>query len=104
MYMVVVMEKCKNCIKSTHRTEDEKSQLKNRLKIVEGQIRGIIGMVEDDRYCSDVLTQLLAVNKSIKSISNEVLKSHLKSCVVDDIQNGQLDVIDEVVDLIGRLV
>lgn len=97
------MEKCKNCIKTTHREEGEKVLLKSRLKIIEGQVRGISGMIDDDRYCSDILTQLLAVDKSIKSLSQEILKSHLKSCVVEDIQKGNTEVIDEIIELIRRL-
>lgn len=60
-------------------------------------------MVDDDKYCNDILIQLLAINKSIKSVSSELLKNHLSTCVVRDIQNGNVDIIDEVMELIGRL-
>ncbi len=60
-------------------------------------------MVDEDRYCLEILTQLLAINKSIKGISMEILKSHLSSCVVKDIKDNNLDVIDEVMELIKRL-
>ncbi len=97
------MEKCKHCDRSKHRTIEEKKHLSVRLKTIEGQIRGISKMIEEDKYCNDILIQLLAVNKSIKSISSEILKSHLSTCVVDDIKEDKLEVIDEVMELIGRL-
>lgn len=103
--MVIEMpkEKCKNCSKSKHRTELEKKKLQTRLKTIEGQVRGISQMIEDDRYCDDVLIQISAVNKSLKSVANEILKSHLSTCVVKDIKNNELEIIDEVMDLIRRL-
>lgn len=97
------MEKCKHCSKSTHRSAEEKKYLKVRLNTIEGQVRGISKMIEEDKYCADVLTQLLAVNKSIKALSNDILKSHLSTCVADDIKCDNMDSIDEVMDLIRRL-
>ena len=95
--------KCDKCTRSKHRTDEEKKYLKTRLNTVEGQIRGVAKMVEEDKYCNDILIQLLAINKSIKSISNDILKGHLSTCVVDDIKNNKLEIIDEVMELIGRL-
>lgn len=86
-----------------HRTVDEKKYLKTRLNTIEGQIRGISKMVEDDKYCNDILIQLLAINKSIQSLSTDIFKGHLSTCVVDDIKNNKLEVIDEVMELISRL-
>jgi DNA-binding FrmR family transcriptional regulator len=60
-------------------------------------------MVDEDKYCNDILTQLLAINKSIKSLSTDILRGHLSTCVVEDIKNDKLEVINEVMDLIGRL-
>lgn len=97
------MAKCKDCIKSTHRSEEEKKYLKIRLKTIEGQVRGISGMIDNDKYCNDILIQLLAINKSIKSLSNDILKSHLSSCVINDIKDNHTEVIDEVMELIRRL-
>ncbi|MBQ8891602.1 MAG: metal-sensing transcriptional repressor [Bacilli bacterium] len=97
------MQKCENCSRSKHRTEDEKKYLQTRLKTIEGQVRGVSKMIDDDKYCNDVLTQLLAINKSIRSLSNDILKSHLSTCVVDDIKGDKLEVLDEVMELIGRL-
>lgn len=97
------MKNCENCKRSKHRTEEEKKYLKTRLSTIEGQVRGVSKMVEEDKYCNDILTQLLAINKSIKSLSNDILKSHLSSCVVEDIKEDKLEIIDEVMELIGRL-
>lgn len=100
------MHNCKNCeecTKTKHRTEEEKKKLTKRLNIIEGQIKGIKQMIENDRYCSDVLIQVSAVNKSLKSIGTEILRSHLSTCVVEDLKNDHLEVIDEVIDLFDRL-
>jgi DNA-binding FrmR family transcriptional regulator len=94
---------CGNCTRRKHRTDDEKKSLIRRLNIIEGQINGIKQMIADDRYCDDVLIQISAVNKSLKSLGNEMLKSHLSTCVVEDINNGKLEVIDDVIDLFGKL-
>ena len=94
---------CNECERSKHRTLEEKKYLQTRLKTIEGQVRGISKMIDEDKYCNDILIQLLAINKSIKSLSNDILKSHLSSCVVDDIKENKLEVIDEVMELIGRL-
>ena len=94
---------CNECEKSKHRTLEEKKYLQTRLKTIEGQVRGISKMIDEDKYCNDILIQLLAINKSIKSLSNDILKSHLSSCVVDDIKENKLEVIDEVMELIRRL-
>ena len=95
--------KCESCEKSTHRTEEEKKKLNKRLNIIEGQIRGIKQMIEDDRYCADILIQLSAINKSLESVENAILESHIKSCVLSEIQNGNADIIDEVMELFKRL-
>ena len=97
------MKKCENCSRNKHRTEEEKKYLRIRLNTIEGQIRGVSKMVDEDKYCNDILTQLLAINKSIKSLSTDILRGHLSTCVVEDIKNDKLEVINEVMDLIGRL-
>lgn len=91
------------CPKTKHRTNNEKSNLIKRLNVIEGQVRGIKQMIENDRYCDDVITQLSAVNRSLKSIGNEMLRSHLESCVVDDIKSGKPEIIDEVINLFDKL-
>ncbi len=94
---------CEKCGKSTHRTDEEKKNLTKRLNVIEGQVRGINQMITDDRYCDDVLIQIAAVCKSLQGIGNSILESHLKNCVVHDIQTGNLDILDDVVKLIKKL-
>lgn len=99
-------DKCNNIektIKNTYRGENEKKNLTRRLNIIEGQIRGIKQMVEDDRYCGDVLIQISAVNEALKSLGNSILENHLKTCVTRDIQGGNLEILDEVMILIKKL-
>lgn len=98
---------CKTCknnsVKSTYRSDEQKKTLINRLNIIEGQVRGISKMIEDDRYCDDVLIQIAAVNSALKSIGNNILESHLKTCVANDIQKGNLSIIDDVMHLVKKL-
>lgn len=94
-----------NCCekRKTIRTEEDKKILKNRLNRIQGQIKGILNMVEDDRYCDDVLIQLSAVNSSIKSLANVMLEKHMKSCVKERLLNEENnDVLDEILDLFKR--
>lgn len=90
-------------IKSTHRNEEVKKDLTKRLNIIEGQIRGINQMIANDRYCDDVLVQIAAVTKALQSLGNQILESHLKSCVANDIQSGNMDILDDVMLLIKKL-
>lgn len=96
-------KECVHCTRTKHRTESEKKEITTRLKTIEGQVRGIIGMIEDDRYCDEVLVQISAIHNSLKSLGNQILKSHLSTCVVDDIKNNKVEIIDDVMDLIRRL-
>lgn len=96
-------KKCENCIRTKHRTEEEKKDLNRRLKIIAGQINGIGQMIDDDRYCDDVLLQIASATNALKSLGNEILKSHMKTCMVEDIENGNLEVIDDVLNLFGKI-
>lgn len=80
-----------------------KKTLETRLKTIEGQVRGIRQMVEDDRYCGDILIQISAISESLKSIGNIILKNHLETCVATEIKNNNYEIIDEVIDLIRRI-
>ncbi len=93
-----------SCEKNTHRTDEEKKKLINRLNRIEGQVRGIRGMIEKDAYCADVLVQSAAVNAAINSFNKDLLSSHIHSCVVRDIKNGDEEVIDELMKLITKLM
>lgn len=102
--MTIVMKmECEKCTRMKHRTEEEKKDLNRRLKIIAGQVNGISQMIEDDRYCNDVLIQISSTINALKSLSTEMLKSHLRTCVVKDIKDNKLEVLDEVVDLFGKI-
>ncbi len=89
--------------KIKNRTSNEKKYLQNRLKTIEGQVRGVSQMIDDNRYCNDILIQISAITKSLKSLGNEILKIHLSSCVVDEIKSDHLEIIDEVMHLFKSL-
>ncbi len=88
--------------KLTPRDEDAKKKIINRMKRMIGQLNGIMKMIEEDRYCDDVLIQLSAVDKSIKSLANSILDEHLHSCVLENIKNGDEKALDEIIDLFKR--
>lgn len=90
-------------LKSTYRSKKEKEKIIRRLNIIEGQVRGINKMIVDDRYCDDVLIQIAAVNKSLKTLGNIILESHLKSCVARDVKSGQEEILEDVMKLIKKL-
>ena len=93
-----------NCCghKKTKRGINEKKLINNRLSRIDGQIKGIKNMIDNDAYCNDVLIQLSAVENSIKSLSNHILENHLYTCVTRDLENGEFDTIDEVISLFKR--
>lgn len=97
------VEACCSC-KKTIRSEEEKKKLINRLNRIEGQIRGIRGMLERDAYCNDILIQSAAVNAAINSFNKELLSSHIHSCVVRDIRDGKDEVVDELVATMQKLM
>ena len=90
--------------RKTYRTEEEKRSITNRLNRIEGQIRGINKMVNSDRHCDDIMIQIAAVTKSLKSLGQEILKEHMNTCMVNDIKNNNLETINEVMELFKRLV
>lgn len=96
---------CEKCLteKHTERTEEEKKKLINRLSRIEGQIRGIRQMVENDAYCVDILTQSAAAKSAFSAFNKELLRRHMEGCVVRDIKNDEAD-IDELMDIIGKLM
>ena len=92
------------CEKRKHRAEEEKKALMNRLSRIEGQIRGIRGMVEKDAYCTDILVQASAASAALNSFNKELLASHIRTCVAEDIRQGKDEVIDELMDTLQRLM
>ena len=92
------------CEKKTLRSEDERRKLINRLNRIEGQIRGIRGMIEKDAYCADILTQSAAVSAAVNGFNKELLTSHIHTCVADKIRGGDDEVIDELVATLQKLM
>lgn len=91
-------------MKHTPRSPELKQNVARRINRIVGQLAGISAMVEDDRYCGDVLTQLAAVESAVKSVSRIVMQDHLETCVVDRIQDGDVEVVDEVMDLFKKFM
>ena len=90
--------------KKTLRSEEEQKKLMNRLSRIEGQIRGIRGMIEKDAYCADILTQSAAVSAAVNAFNKELLASHIHTCVADKIRGGDDEVIDELVATLQKLM
>lgn len=99
-----ITEKMPCCHKTKERSEKEYKSLINRLNRIEGQIRGIKGMVEKNAYCPDILVQSAAVCAAVNSFNKELLASHIKSCVVNDIREGRDEVIDELVVTLQKMM
>lgn len=95
---------CNCCHKTKERSEDEYKKLINRLSRIEGQIRGIKGMVENSAYCTDILVQVSAVTAALNAFNRELLSNHIKTCVAGDIRNGKDETIDELVDTLQKLM
>jgi DNA-binding FrmR family transcriptional regulator len=90
--------------KLKHREEKEYKDLLTRLNRIEGQVRGVKKMVEEDRYCIDILTQVSAINSALNSFNKVLLANHIKSCVVDDIRSGNEEVVDELCVALQKLM
>lgn len=84
-------------------TEKEKKQLQNRLSRMSGQLNGISRMLEENRYCGDILTQVAAVESALQAFGYAILKEHMETCVVEEIQKGNTAVVDEAVELVKKL-
>ena len=99
------MENCIcQCHRNTIRTEDERKKLIHRLNRLEGQIRGLRGMVENDAYCTDILTQSAAVSAAIGGFNKELLSNHIRNCVARDIREGYEESLDELLDVLKKLM
>lgn len=96
------MENC--CHKTKERTEAEQKALLNRLSRIEGQIRGIKGMVDENAYCTDIIMQVSAVTSALNSFNKELLSAHIKTCVADDIKAGKNETVDELVETLKKLM
>ena len=97
-------EKVCPCHKTKVRDSKEYKDLLNRLSRIEGQIRGIKGMVERDAYCPDILTQVAAANAALNSFNKVLLSNHIKTCVAQDIRDGKDETVDELVVTLQKLM
>lgn len=97
------MSECPHCRKK-ERSSEEYRALLNRLSRIEGQVRGIRGMIENDAYCADILTQSAAVSAAINAFNRALLSSHIHSCVAEDIRAGKDETIDELCSLLQKLM
>lgn len=90
--------------KKKKRTEKEYKDLINRLSRIEGQVRGVKNMIENDIYCTDILTQVSAITAALNSFNKVLLANHIRTCVADDIRKGNNEVIDELVTTLQKLM
>ena len=97
-------KRCSCCEKHTLRAQEEKKKLLNRLRRIEGQVRGLQAMVEADAYCNDVLTQSAAVNAAINAFNRELLAEHLRTCVTRALKNGHEEIVDELAATLQKLM
>ena len=102
------MEKEKKCPECTHqikkRTEEETKLMINRLNRIEGQVRGIRRMVENNAYCPDILIQVSAITAALNSFNKVLLANHIRTCVADDIREGKDATVDELVATLQKLM
>lgn len=87
-----------------HTSKKEYKDLMNRLSRIEGQVRGIKGMLEKDAYCPEILVQVSAVNAALNSFNKVLLANHIRTCVADDIREGKDETVDELVKVLQKLM
>lgn len=92
------------CGRLKHRSEKEVKDLITRLSRIEGQVRGIKSMVEDERYCVDILNQVSAIQAALNSFNKELLANHIHSCVIKDIRAGKEEAVDELCETIKKMM
>ena len=97
---------CCECCSGKHKDRDEKEMkdLMNRLKRIEGQVRGVEGMIENNAYCTDILIQVSAITSALNSFNKVLLANHMRSCVAENIRNGNDEIIDELVVTLQKLM
>ena len=99
------VEVCECCTgKHKDRAEKEKKDLMNRLKRIEGQVRGVENMLDNDVYCIDILMQVSAITSALNSFNKVLMANHMKTCVADNIKDGNEEVIDELVAAMQKLM
>ncbi len=107
-----VCEKCRQCPhadlctsgKKTRRDDGEKKKLMNRLVRIEGQIKGLEKMLEEDRYCRDILIQSSAVTSAVNAFTKEILANHIRNCVTANVRAGDEEIVEEMLDMLQKLM
>ncbi|MDY5611557.1 metal-sensing transcriptional repressor [Dysosmobacter sp.] len=94
----------KDCCRHKHREPEEYEALLKRLSRIEGQVRGVRGMVEKEAYCTDILTQVSAIQSALNAFSRELLANHIRTCVTEGIQKGDTEVVNELVRTVEKLM
>ena len=95
-------ERADCCHKRTPRSDETKAGIVRRLNRAIGQLNGVKSMIEDNRYCGDVLTQLAAAESAVRRVSEIILRDHMRTCVIEEIREGNDEVVDELVDLMRK--
>ena len=97
---------CPHCSSCNRKVRDEKEykDMMNRLSRIEGQVRGVKGMVENDAYCTDIITQVAAANAALNAFNKELLSTHIKTCVADDIKAGKTETVDDLLATLQKLM
>lgn len=90
--------------RKAHHPYETKANMINRMNRIEGQIRGISRMIENDVYCDDIFHQFMSVESAIKGVKKTLLEAHMKGCVVHQIRDGKVEVIDELINTIGKML
>lgn len=99
-----IEKSCCHTGKTKERDDKEYKDLMNRLSRIEGQVRGVKGMVENDAYCTDILTQVSAITAALNSFNKILLANHIRTCVVDDLHAGKDETVDELVNTLQKLM
>lgn len=102
--VIVLENKCECSKKTKIRSEKEYKALINRLNRIEGQIRGIRGMVEKNAYCTDIIIQVAAANAALNAFNRELLANHIKTCVAEDIKAGRNETVDDLLATLQKLM
>ncbi len=97
------MNKNKKAGRYKYRTEEDKRALVTRLNVIEGQVRGVTQMLENDRNCEEMLVQISAIKHSLESVATELFKIHLSTYVIEEVKNNNPEIVDEILFLSDRL-
>jgi DNA-binding FrmR family transcriptional regulator len=98
------MTQCQKCTRKAHHSDELKKNILNRLKRIEGQVRGVYKMIDENTYCDDVLTQITAIRSALSAVSQQLFEAHLNSCILEQIQGGSTEVMNELQKTIKKIM